>query len=781
MKKLISLLIVAAMLVTGLVAVIPGTAVDLPETDLYTHVTGEINEAQDTLTMRVSIGNNPGLWCYRIFVSYNAAALQLTSVTNTEEVWTNSQYTPGNIDANPTVYYAEMGASLTNNYNNGVVAVYTFSILDAEADFNVNVTFNPDEVFGVDDNYDKVIYEMQIINECPQYVPIDTTALDALAEEIMALPDTYEELQGDQLDKMLSLYESVHALEGRSEAYFTETYADAITKIDGLYADHQWALVKAELDALGARVEALPDYADMTDEQVQEMLDLRTEIAALEGQEKEYVETTYADALARLEASYEAMMHEEGLNAIGARIEALPAYEEMTEAQISEMLALTEELEALSEEDLAYITTTYADAYARLQASQAAYAHAQELDAVGARIEALPAYAEMTEAQVEEMLALIETLGAMPEEDVAYISGNYSEAYTRLNESYARYQRIQELDALGARMEALPDSYYDMTEEQIAEMVALYEEVSAISDTSDQEYLLANYEDALYLLAENYILYMQDELYQELKARIEALPAYEDITEDYLEEVTELRLATALIMSAQLKEEIPEAYDNFVNAYMKLVYGGTDVVDMDEVTAFVAAVEALTPDQDQEMLDLLYEIFNVSEEDAVFVDYVTLAYPETFNTLLERYYELLLEEEVDYEALYTLSEEILALPAYEDMTEEDKAALGDIIDTVSGLSPLAMFEFKVGFADAYEAYLTLYAAYEADRGEEEPPVTTNPDETTTPGGGDTTAPGGGDTTTPQTGDNMVYIVIAVAVAAIVCTAVVVIRKRKETV
>ena len=116
MKKLISLLIVAAMLVTGLVAVVPGTAVDLPETDLYTHVTGEINEAQDTLTMRVSIGNNPGLWCYRIFVSYNAAALQLTSVTNTEEVWTNSQYTPGNIDANPTVYYAEMGACLLYTY-----------------------------------------------------------------------------------------------------------------------------------------------------------------------------------------------------------------------------------------------------------------------------------------------------------------------------------------------------------------------------------------------------------------------------------------------------------------------------------------------------------------------------------------------------------------------------------------------------------------------------------------------------------------------------------------
>ena len=781
MKKLISLLVVAAMLVTGLVAVIPGTAVDLPETDLYTHVTGEISEARDTLTMRVSLGNNPGLWCYRIFVGYNAAALKLTSVTNTEEVWSNSQYVPGDINRNPATYYAQADGYNVNNSNNGVVAVFTFQILNAEADFNVNLTFNSDEVFGVTETGDAIFYDMQVINECPQYVPIDTTALDALAEEIMALPD-YDELQGDQIDKMLSLYETVHELEGRSEAYFTETYADAIAKIDGLYADHQWALVKVELDALGARAEALPDYAEMTDEQVEEMLALRTEIAALEGQEKEYLETTYAEALARLEASYEAMMHEEGLNAIGARIEALPVYEEMTEAQVAEMLALVEELATLPEEDLAYITTTFAEAYARLQASQAAYEHAQGLNAIGARIEALPTYEEMTEAQVEEMLALIDTLSTMSEEDVAYISSNYSEAYTRLNASYARYQRILELDALGARMEALPDSYYDMTEDQIAEMVALFEEVSAIEDANDQEYLLANYEDELYQLAENYALYMQDEIYQELKARIEALPAYEDITEEYLEEVTELRLAVGVIMPAQLKEEIPAAYENFVNAYMKLVYGGTDAVDMEKVNAFIEAVNALTPEQDQEVLDLLYELLNVDEDNAVFTDYITLAYPETFNILLERYYELLLEEEIDYEALNTLSEEILALPAYEDMTEEDKAALEGIIDTVSGLSPLAMFEFKVAYPDAYEMYLTLYAAYEAEKGGEEPPVTTNPgDDTTVPGGDTTTAPSGGNTKPPQTGDNMVYIVIAAVVAAVACTAVVVIRKKKETV
>ena len=782
MKKMVSLLVVAAMLVTGLVAVVPGTAVDLPETDLYTHVTGEVNEAQDTLTVSVALGNNPGLWCYRIFVGYNAAALQLTAVTNTGEVWSDDQYTPGSLDRNPAVYYAAMEGYNKNNTNNGTVAVFTFQILDPEADFNINPSVDSNEVFGVDEMGQAIYYEMQMINECPQYIPIDTTALDALAEEIRALP-AYDELQGDQIDKMLSLYETVHGLQGRSEAYFAETYADLIEKIDGLYADYQWAAVKAELDALGARIEALPAYAEMTDEQVEEMLALRTELAALEGEEKEYVETTYADAIARLEASYEAMLHEEGLDAIGARLEALPAYAEMTEAQVEEMLALAEELSALSEEDLAYITATYADAYARFQESQAAYAHAQELDAIGARLEALPAYAEMTEAQVEEMLALIETLGAMPEEDIAYISENYADAYNRLNTSYARYQRVQELDALGARIEALPDSYYDMTEADIQEMLALVEELSAIEDTEDQDYLLENYGDALYQMVENHALYEMDLLYEEVKARIEALPSYEEITEDYLEEVAELRLAISVVFPAQLKEEIPEAYENFVNAYLKLVYGGTDAIDTERAQAFAEAVSALTPDQSQEALDLLYELLaGTSEEDVAFADYITLAYPEAFNALMEQYSALLQTEEVDYELLGSLGEQILALPAYEEMTEEDKATLGEIIDTVSGLSPLAMFEFKIGYGEAYAAYTTLYEAYQAEYGTQEPPVT---DDTTAVPGEETTVPSGtadgGNGKAPQTGDNLVYIGIAAAIGAVACVAIVGIRKKKETV
>ena len=44
------------MLVTGLFAVIPGTAADLPESDLYTHVTGEIGSDRTTLTVKVEIG-----------------------------------------------------------------------------------------------------------------------------------------------------------------------------------------------------------------------------------------------------------------------------------------------------------------------------------------------------------------------------------------------------------------------------------------------------------------------------------------------------------------------------------------------------------------------------------------------------------------------------------------------------------------------------------------------------------------------------------------------------
>lgn len=720
MKKLISLLVVAAMLVAGIVVVVPGTAADLPDTDLYTHVTGEISEDKSTLTMTVELGNNPGLWCYRTFVSYNAEALKLTSIEN-KDVWSAQEYIPGNINSNPVTYYAQSTAYNLNNTNNGVVAVYTFQILNQEADFNVKLSVNANEVFGVTEDGTKIPHTMQIINECPQYLPIDTTELDQLAADVLALP-AYEELTEEQITSMLGYYEKIHGLQGREQAYFTESHADAITKIDELYAAHQWAEEKEQLDALGARVEALPAYAEMSDEQVQEMLALRTELSALEGDAKTYVETTYADAIARLEASYEAFMHEEGLNAYGEKLAALPAFEQMSEAQVA------------------------------------------------------------------EMLSLIEQLNAMPEADVNYIKENYSEAYNRLQDSYARYTRVQELDALGARINALPENYADMTEEQIAEMLALVEALDAITDTADQEYLMNNYADGLTNLEINYMLYLYDIQVKDIIARIEALPDYNVITEEYKEEVTELYvLVMGSLVAPQIKAEIPEAYANFVNAYFKLVYGGTDAVDMDKVNSFVEtangliASEELTDEQKEQILDLLYSIVSMEEDQMINVDYIALNNPETFIGLIEKYIEIISSEEVDEELLISLTEKVMGLPAYEDMTAEDIAALEEIIDAISNLNPVEMFQFKVLSQEAYEKYLALYEAYVADKGGEEPqpPVTTDPagDDTTVSGGNN----GSGDKKPPQTGDNMMYIFIAAAVAAVACTAVVVIRKKKETV
>ena len=786
MKKLISLLVVAAMLVAGIVVVVPGTAADLPDTDLYTHVTGEISEDKSTLTMTVELGNNPGLWCYRTFVSYNAEALKLTSIEN-KDVWSAQEYIPGNINSNPVTYYAQSTAYNLNNTNNGVVAVYTFQILNQEADFNVKLSVNANEVFGVTEDGTKIPHTMQIINECPQYLPIDTTELDQLAADVLALP-AYEELTEEQITSMLGYYEKIHGLQGREQAYFTESHADAITKIDELYAAHQWAEEKEQLDALGARVEALPAYAEMSDEQVQEMLALRTELSALEGDAKTYVETTYADAIARLEASYEAFMHEEGLNAYGEKLAALPAFEQMSEAQVAEMLSLKDELAALPAEDLDYVKATFAEDYARFEASLAAYAHAEELKAVGEKIEALPAYDGMSEAQVAEMLSLIEQLNAMPEADVNYIKENYSEAYNRLQDSYARYTRVQELDALGARINALPENYADMTEEQIAEMLALVEALDAITDTADQEYLMNNYADGLTNLEINYMLYLYDIQAKDIIARIEALPDYKVITEEYKEEVTELYvLVMGSLAAPQIKAEIPEAYANFVNAYFKLVYGGTDAVDMDKVNSFVEtangliASEELTDEQKEQILDLLYSIVSMEEDQMINVDYIALNNPETFIGLIEKYIEIISSEEVDEELLISLTEKVMGLPAYEDMTAEDIAALEEIIDAISNLNPVEMFQFKVLSQEAYEKYLALYEAYMADKGGEEPqpPVTTDPagDDTTVSGGNN----GSGDKKPPQTGDNMMYIFIAAAVAAVACTAVVVIRKKKETV
>ncbi|MCI8611191.1 MAG: LPXTG cell wall anchor domain-containing protein [Clostridiales bacterium] len=783
MKKLISLLVVAAMLVAGIVAVVPGTAADLPESDLYTHITGEISDDKTTLTMTVTLGNNPGLWCYRAFVGYNANALKLTSIEN-KDVWSAQEYLAGNINSNPVTYYAQSVAYNVNNTNSGVVAVYTFDILNEDADFNVNLTINPKEVFGVTDDGTKVPHTMEIINECPQYVPIDTTELDQLATDVLALGE-YDDLTEDEITAMLSLYEDVHGLEGRAAAYFAESHADAIEKIDGLYAAHLWAQEKVKLDELGAKVEALPAYAEMSEAQVAEMLTLRTELAALEGEAKTYVETTYADAIARLEASYDAFMHEEGLKAYGAKLAALPAFDQMTEAQITEMLALQEELKALAADDLTYVKNTFADDYARFEASLAAYAHIEELKVVGAKVEALPAYAEMSAAQVEEMLALVEQLEAMPEADATYIKENYSDAYTRLQASYARYTRVQELDAVGARIAALPDSYYDMTEDQVAEMLELVALMGTIEDTADQQYLLDNYGDALTKLAANYVLYQQDMMVKALIERLEALPNYEEITEDSLDEVTDLyETVLGSFLAPQLKQEVPEAYDNFVNAFFKLAYGGTDAVDMDQVHAFIDAAEkllaadAVTAEEKAQVIELLYSLVRMEEEDSINSDYIALNYPDTFYGLVVKYAEILSTEDVDYELLASLEEKILALPAYEDMTDADKAAFEEIIATIGGLSPVELAHFKLVSTPAYEAYLALYKAYEADKNgttEPEPPVTTVPE------GEDTTASAGGNNKTPQTGDNMMYIFIAAAVAAAACTVVVLIRKKKETV
>lgn len=716
MKKLVSLLIVAAMLVTGLFAVIPGTAADLPESDLYTHVTGEIGSDRTTLTVKVEIGNNPGLWCYRSFLSYNASALKLVSVTN-GNVWSEEEYVPANISNNPVVYYAQFPSNLNNNASNGVIATYEFEIVDSNANFGIALSTEAKEVFGVDAAGNRVPYTMQIINDCPQELPFDTRALDALAVDIEELP-AYEGMSDEQIAKMLALYNSVHTLTGKSETYFKETYASAIAKIDSLYAAHQWAAVTAVLDALGARAEALPTYAEMTAEQIQEMIALHTDLAAVtEENQRAYLQEKFAVALARLDASYAEYVRAEGLNAIGARINALPVY------------------------------------------------------------------AEMTEAQVQEMLALVAAVEAMSAEDAAYITANFKDGYDRMVASYARFTRVQELDAIAARITALPDDFYAMTEADVVEMLALIDIIDAIEAEEDQQYMITNYEEALNKLLLLYATYEIEESVKEFAARIEALPNADVITDEYLDEVLDLGAAlTVTGLAVRFQQEIPQAYENFVNAYFKLVHGGMDAVDMDKVADIVDAVNALTEGQDQEVLDLLYSLTLMEEEDAATTDYIALARPETFAALLEKYVDILSREEVDLEALAALADKILALPAYEDMTAEDKAVLDEIITAVAGMSPVEMFQFKTLLADAYEAYLALYEAYEADKGNDNPPVT-EPDDTTAAPGADTTVPAqnGGDKKPVQTGDNMTYIVITAAVAAAACAAVVVVRKKKETV
>ena len=160
MKRLLSLLVVAALLVAGLSIAAPATAVDLPETELYTLFTGTLSADKSTLTIEANFLKNPGVWAYQTLLYYNADALRLESVEDGEVFDGAMHQFFDEIASNPYTYYAQNRDLDKNITGTGLVATYVFKVLDTSLAFNISVVAPAKCTIGIDEQtYDPIVYD----------------------------------------------------------------------------------------------------------------------------------------------------------------------------------------------------------------------------------------------------------------------------------------------------------------------------------------------------------------------------------------------------------------------------------------------------------------------------------------------------------------------------------------------------------------------------------------------------------------------------------------------
>lgn len=142
----------------------------------------EGDRKDDTLTVTVSLYNNPGFWANRLTLRFNGSALEVISAEN-GNVWEKSASITVESAPSPSYvrFYCE-SSELGNNTNNGVVFKVTFKIndtvdnwgikLEARSMDNINHTHQPVSlqlISTVSLGYGEHSYEYSGVVEEPTY------------------------------------------------------------------------------------------------------------------------------------------------------------------------------------------------------------------------------------------------------------------------------------------------------------------------------------------------------------------------------------------------------------------------------------------------------------------------------------------------------------------------------------------------------------------------------------------------------------------------------------
>lgn len=151
MKKILSLLLVAVMLVTTVFSITAFAA----KNPIFV-VSSQKAKAGDTVKITVSTKNNTGIVSMKLLVKYNSKALDL--VEYKEGKFKNTAFSPEN--SNPFVINW-LDSIHPNNKTNGIVATLTFKVLDTapEGKSEITLTYDPEDVFDL--NFNNVTFAVQ--------------------------------------------------------------------------------------------------------------------------------------------------------------------------------------------------------------------------------------------------------------------------------------------------------------------------------------------------------------------------------------------------------------------------------------------------------------------------------------------------------------------------------------------------------------------------------------------------------------------------------------------
>ncbi|MBQ9907395.1 MAG: hypothetical protein IJM46_11565, partial [Oscillospiraceae bacterium] len=155
MKKALSILLSVLLCIIGIQAVVFAEGTKQGIVSLGS-VTGAVGE---TVSVPVSIQNNPGIISIVTDISYDSAALKLISVTQDKSVWSDAAMTPGgDLTAQPFRIIWYEGLAKTDFTADGTLAALSFEILKAGT-HTVSVSVSAGDTFGV--NFDPVSFTVK--------------------------------------------------------------------------------------------------------------------------------------------------------------------------------------------------------------------------------------------------------------------------------------------------------------------------------------------------------------------------------------------------------------------------------------------------------------------------------------------------------------------------------------------------------------------------------------------------------------------------------------------